>query len=307
MFKLIKGLFFWAIVIAVVFYLLKDSTLFKGQSIEKVVTNKALDMASKKVNEYLKKYGPPDTYTHKVGSMTYDHIYQDAKEWHQYRYGQCGKYLYTLGSSGCGPTIITILLRAFGHKKMLPTQVADKIVKMGLRQCGKGTTPNAIIKVMGSYGYGFRATRSFKTALSWASQGYPVVVRVNGKKNRRPNRRTTSYWTHRGHYILWVNNKMSRNKQLAYILNPYSAYEYRQKNAGKSFFQRMTSVATNRGNHLKGIREGWQPRWRVARDGYEFYTFFRTRTSGKKHSTTKKTITNYIQRKATAVRRNWRW
>lgn len=332
MIKFLFKLAFIGIIVIVVLSFLFNGKNKDGESMSermakgmvKTLAKGAYDKAKKGISSYIKKHGPPDVYTHEVYGRTYKHYYQDHGKktpWSLYPFGEkCRNskgqiYQPTLNTSGCGPTIMAILLDAFGHQKITPVDVANRIVKMGLKKCGVGTTPEALIKIMESYGYQFKSTSSYRVAENWVDNYYPVVVRVNGRQQRKLNSSTKSHWTHKTHYILWVNNKRSGRKKLGYIFNPYTGYYFKQrKNRGVvkklgGFWARTRNAIHNRKNaHLSGLKEGWRPRSWIKTDAVRYYTFFRAKGQARKKKTAKaKKTTKKFIRRAPAQRKNYRW
>ncbi|WP_027364035.1 peptidoglycan-binding protein [Desulfotruncus alcoholivorax] len=99
----------------------------------------------------------------------------------------------TIGSSGCGPTSIAMILATWINRSITPVQACQMALEGGFRTYNSGTAWSFFPWVASKFGLHFLQTASTKTVIDAINKGSLVVASMG-----------PGYFTRSGHYImLW--------------------------------------------------------------------------------------------------------
>ena len=98
----------------------------------------------------------------------------------------------TICSSGCGPTSLAMVIKFYGYD-VTPIEIASKIEAEGLRVCGSGTAPAAMVKIPESYGLTSIQTSDWSLIDEALGKNIPVIARMG-----------PGIFTNEGHYVVFT-------------------------------------------------------------------------------------------------------
>lgn len=123
------------------------------------------------------------------------HYLQWDKRWKAVMYSNHGDKKQTIGSSGCGPTSLAMIMASWIDKTITPVELCALAVQGGYRTYDSGTAWGFFGDVAGRYPQfsKFIKTGNLSTVLAAIRAGALVVCSMNGGDNH--------FWTKGGHYI----------------------------------------------------------------------------------------------------------
>jgi len=96
-----------------------------------------------------------------VSVQAFAYVYYNQKNYYDYSYTSIGDSSQTIGSSGCGPTSLAMVIANLGNKIVTPVDIAKECVSKGWRTADKGTAHGAFettywtkyaVTYLGNYG-----------------------------------------------------------------------------------------------------------------------------------------------------------
>ncbi|MBE5822137.1 MAG: hypothetical protein E7311_06110, partial [Clostridiales bacterium] len=97
-----------------------------------------------------------------VSVQAFAYVYYNQKDYYDYSYTSIGDSKQTIGSSGCGPTSLAMVIANLGSEKVSPVTVANTCVSKGWRTANNGTAHAAFessywniydVVYVGNYGW----------------------------------------------------------------------------------------------------------------------------------------------------------
>lgn len=142
---------------------------------------------------------------------------QDDSEWGSESYSITGSRSQTIGSSGCGPTSMAMVLNYYIDDTITPLQTSIYALENNHRTRSNGTSWAYFEDMANEYDLEFLQTASSVEALEWMNmKDDPIIICSMGP----------GLWTSNGHYIVLWDVKGNT----AYINDPNSTDKEKIKN-----------------------------------------------------------------------------
>lgn len=111
--------------------------------------------------------------------------------WKWIMFSNHGDLRQTIGSSGCGPTCMAMVVATFRDRGITPVEMARLAVQGGFRTYNQGTAWSFFGHVAMKYGFSFKQTGNTDEAVRAIKSGALVIASMG-----------PGYFTRGGHYIL---------------------------------------------------------------------------------------------------------
>ena len=136
---------------------------------------------------------------------------QTDPRWADHNYS-VGSDVSTLGVSGCGPTVMAMVISTLTDTTVTPPDLADWAMDNGYRRLYQGTDFSFFQGLADNYNLEIRSEVSFDEALSAIHDDHLVICQMS-----------PGNWSIYGDYILWYHEENGT----AYIMDPQSETRHR--------------------------------------------------------------------------------
>lgn len=137
---------------------------------------------------------------------------QEDSRWKSQLYSNHRDPGQTIGTSGCGPTCMAMVISTLSGKSVLPPVTAQFALDHGYRTADNGTAWEFFGQMAQEYGIACRQTANWEEVKKTLAQGQHMAMAI---ASMRPG-----HFTLGGHYIILCGIMLSNNDTWVHVLDP---------------------------------------------------------------------------------------